>query len=191
MRDSARVKGAVVDKEETTEVPIEYRQDDVLFLPAATFSCHRLITKDDITEYLSDKALAKLLEENFAIGITVLEAKEERARAIAALEAAERAERQRKEREEPLKDVEAKERAGAKAMMPRVTVMEEVGAMTCPDFLEEAYMPSTLHLFMLSGLAAYMPQRSEYDAKLVLRDPTSQTPELRGTELPEYGYTQM
>ncbi|KAI8529865.1 hypothetical protein RHMOL_Rhmol11G0007400 [Rhododendron molle] len=76
----------------------------------ATSSSHRPITKDDDAEYLSDEALAKLLEVNPAIGIAVLEAKEERARAIVALEAAESSERERKEREEPLRDVEAEEK---------------------------------------------------------------------------------
>ncbi|KAI8542782.1 hypothetical protein RHMOL_Rhmol08G0166700 [Rhododendron molle] len=97
-RDSARGKGAVVEEEETTEAPFVYREEDVLFRPAATSSSHRPITKDDVAEYLSNEALAKLLKESPAIGIAVLDAKEERARAIAVSEASERAEGERKER---------------------------------------------------------------------------------------------
>lgn len=100
---------------ESTKVPPEFREEDVLFKPAAMSSSHRPITKHDAAEHLSDKMLAKLLEDNPAIKLYVLQAKEDRARAIEASEAAERAEREQKEREEALRDMEADERAGAEA----------------------------------------------------------------------------
>ncbi|KAI8530066.1 hypothetical protein RHMOL_Rhmol11G0026100 [Rhododendron molle] len=95
-RDPMRGKGAVTEEEGIVEACFfVYRKEDVLFRPGATSLGHGPITKHDVTEYLSDEPLAKLLEENPTIGIAVLEAKEERARAIAASEAAERAERER------------------------------------------------------------------------------------------------
>ncbi|KAI8555255.1 hypothetical protein RHMOL_Rhmol05G0160500 [Rhododendron molle] len=48
-RDSARGNGVVAEEEETTEVPVEYREEDVAFRPAATVatsSSHVPITKD-------------------------------------------------------------------------------------------------------------------------------------------------
>ncbi|KAI8546937.1 hypothetical protein RHMOL_Rhmol07G0158500 [Rhododendron molle] len=99
-RDSARGKWAVIaEEEESTEVPVEYRTEDIAFqlaTSAATSSSHVLITKYDIAEHLPDDLLAKLLGENPEIGEIVLRAKEERARAIAASEAAERAEREQR-----------------------------------------------------------------------------------------------
>ncbi|KAI8535378.1 hypothetical protein RHMOL_Rhmol10G0169600 [Rhododendron molle] len=117
-RDPARGKGVVAEEEKATEVPIEYREQDVAFRPAktaATSSHHVPVTKQDIAEHLPDDWLARLLEENPEIGEIVLKAKEERARAIAAWEAAEKAERERKDREEPLREVEAEERAAKEA----------------------------------------------------------------------------
>ncbi|KAI8572063.1 hypothetical protein RHMOL_Rhmol01G0169400 [Rhododendron molle] len=96
-RDSARGKGIVAEEEETTDVPVEYREEDVAFQPAvtaATSSSHVPITKYDIAEHLRDEMLAKLLEDNPTIGEMVLRAKEEQAQAIAASEAAERAKRE-------------------------------------------------------------------------------------------------
>ncbi|KAI8555230.1 hypothetical protein RHMOL_Rhmol05G0158400 [Rhododendron molle] len=90
--------------------------------------------KYDVAEHLPDEALAKLLEDNPAIGELVLKAKEERARAIAATEATERAKRERKEKEEPLRDAEAEERARAEAQGPQVKAVAEAGAMTRPAF---------------------------------------------------------
>ncbi|KAI8538461.1 hypothetical protein RHMOL_Rhmol09G0105800 [Rhododendron molle] len=148
-----------------------YREEDVLFPLVVTLLSHRPITKYDVAEHLPDEALAKLLEDYPAIGELVLKAKEDRARAIEALEAAERAERERVEREEQARDMEAKERATAETQWPRVKEMDEVGAVTCPAFSAEAYIPPTPHLFVLSGFAAYVPWRTEYDAELVLRDP--------------------
>ncbi|KAI8563810.1 hypothetical protein RHMOL_Rhmol03G0137900 [Rhododendron molle] len=113
-RDSARGKGVVTEEEEATEVPVEYREQDVAFRPvktAATSSSHVPITKYDIAEHLPNALLAKLLEENPQIGEMVLRVNEERAQAIAASEAAERAEREGKEIEEPLREIEAEERA--------------------------------------------------------------------------------
>ncbi|KAI8543458.1 hypothetical protein RHMOL_Rhmol08G0219900 [Rhododendron molle] len=43
--------------------------------------------------------------------------------------------------------------------------------MKQPDFSAEAHVPSTPHLFVPSGFAAYVPKRTEYDNELVLRDP--------------------
>ncbi|KAI8559872.1 hypothetical protein RHMOL_Rhmol04G0209200 [Rhododendron molle] len=66
-RDPMRGKWAIVEGEETAEVPVTYREDDVLFRPAvmaATSSSHVPITKYDVTEHLPDEALAKLLEDN-------------------------------------------------------------------------------------------------------------------------------
>ncbi|KAI8559787.1 hypothetical protein RHMOL_Rhmol04G0201600 [Rhododendron molle] len=112
-RDPTKGKGAVVAEEETTENPVTYREEDVLFRPAATSSSHRPITKHDVAEHLPDEALAKLLEDNPMIGEIVLKAKEDRVRAIKASEAAERAERERRQEEELLRDAEAEERTEA------------------------------------------------------------------------------
>ncbi|KAI8529983.1 hypothetical protein RHMOL_Rhmol11G0018400 [Rhododendron molle] len=40
-----------------------------------------------------------------------------------------------------------------------------------PDYSSETYVPPTAHMFTPSGLAAYVPQRTEYDDEMVLRDP--------------------
>ncbi|KAI8559881.1 hypothetical protein RHMOL_Rhmol04G0210100 [Rhododendron molle] len=173
-RDSARDKGAVIAEEETIEAPVEYRDEDVAFRPAATAatsSSHVPITKYDIAEHLPDEMLVKLLEENPLIGEMVLRAKEERAQVIAASEAAERAEREQKKGEDLLREAEAEERAGAEAQGPRVTAVAEAGAVKRPDYAAETYIPPTPHLFAPSGFAVYAPQRSEYDDEVVLRDP--------------------
>lgn len=97
-RYPARGKGAVGTEEESTEAPVGYREEDVLFRPvstAATSSSHVPITKYDVAEHLPDEMLAKLLEDNPLVGEIVLKAKEDRARAIEASKAAERAERER------------------------------------------------------------------------------------------------
>lgn len=47
-RDPAKGKGAVTGEEETTGVPVTYREEDVLFWPAATSSSHWPITKHDV-----------------------------------------------------------------------------------------------------------------------------------------------
>ncbi|KAI8542992.1 hypothetical protein RHMOL_Rhmol08G0183900 [Rhododendron molle] len=67
-KDSARGKGVVTGEEETTEVPVEHRKEDVLFWPAEGSSSHRPVTKHYIAEFLSDEALVRLLEENPALG---------------------------------------------------------------------------------------------------------------------------
>ncbi|KAI8538536.1 hypothetical protein RHMOL_Rhmol09G0111200 [Rhododendron molle] len=173
-RDPARGKGVVAEEEEATEVPVEYREEDIAFRPAAsavTSSSHVPVTKYDIDEHLPDDLLARLLEENPEIGEIVLKAKEERARAIAASEAAERAEREQKDGEDLLREAEAEERAGAEAQRPRVTAVAKAGAMRWPDYAAETYTPPTPHLLIPSGFLAYTPQRSEYDDKTVLRDP--------------------
>ncbi|KAI8550789.1 hypothetical protein RHMOL_Rhmol06G0134500 [Rhododendron molle] len=169
-RDPTRGKGAAME-EECTEVPVSYREEDVLFRPVATSSSHWPITKYNIAEHLPDEALAKLLEDSPAIGELVLKAKEERARAIASSKAAKRAERERKEMEEPLRDAKVEKRAGAEAQGPQVKAVAEAGAMTRPAFSAEAYIPPTPHLFVLSSFAAFAPRRTEYDAELALRDP--------------------
>ncbi|KAI8542657.1 hypothetical protein RHMOL_Rhmol08G0155200 [Rhododendron molle] len=89
-RDPARGKGAAVEEEETIEAPVTYREEDMLFRPAATSSSHIPITKYDVAGHLPNEMLAKLLEDNPLIGEIVLKAKEERAWAIAVAEAAER-----------------------------------------------------------------------------------------------------
>ncbi|KAI8551447.1 hypothetical protein RHMOL_Rhmol06G0186500 [Rhododendron molle] len=99
-RNPERGKGAIVEGEQTTEIP--YREEDVLLRPATTAaisSSHRQITKYDVTEHLTDEALAKLLEDNPAIRELVLKAKEDQARAIEASEATERAKREKVKRE--------------------------------------------------------------------------------------------
>ncbi|KAI8550682.1 hypothetical protein RHMOL_Rhmol06G0126900 [Rhododendron molle] len=174
-RDSMRGKWAVIAEEkESTEVSVGYREEDIAFRPAAsvaTSSSHVPITKYDITEHLPDAMLAKLLEENPLIGEMVLRAKEERARAIAASEAAKRAERELKEGEDPLREMEAKERATEEAQGPRVTTVVEAAAVKRPDYAAETYIPPTSNLFVPSGFAEYTPQRSEYDDEMVLGDP--------------------
>ncbi|KAI8542706.1 hypothetical protein RHMOL_Rhmol08G0159800 [Rhododendron molle] len=170
-RDPAKGKGVVVEEGETTEVPVTYREEDVLFRPAVTSSSHGRITKHDIAEHLSDEALVKLLDDNPIIGEIVLKAKEDQAKEIAAAEVAERAEREQRERKEPLREAEAEERAGAEAQWPRVKAVAEPGAVIRPAFSAEAYIPPTPHLFVPSGFAAYVPRRTEYDAELMLRDP--------------------
>ncbi|KAI8551021.1 hypothetical protein RHMOL_Rhmol06G0152400 [Rhododendron molle] len=66
-RDPARGKGAAVKGEETTEIPVTYREEDVQFRPvatAATSLSHIPITKYDVAEHLPDEMLANLLEDN-------------------------------------------------------------------------------------------------------------------------------
>jgi hypothetical protein len=171
-RDPVRGKG-IVGAEETTEVPVAIREADILFRPAATSSSHIPITTHDVAEHLPDEMLAKLLEDNPLIGEIVLKAKEDRARAIEASEAAERAERELRDREELLRDMEAEERARAEAVWPRVTAVAEAGRASRPVYSAEDYVPPTPHLFVPSGYTAYVPQRSEYDDELVLRDPSA------------------
>ncbi|KAI8542923.1 hypothetical protein RHMOL_Rhmol08G0177500 [Rhododendron molle] len=96
------------------------------------------------------------------------------ARTIAAAEAAERTEREQREREELLRDAEAEERAGAEVQWSRVIAVAEAGAVGQPNYLAEAYVPPTPNLFVPSGFAAYVPQRTEYDDDIVLRDPGAQ-----------------
>ncbi|KAI8535809.1 hypothetical protein RHMOL_Rhmol10G0203000 [Rhododendron molle] len=180
-RDPARGKSTVIAEEEaaereqtTEEPPVETREQDIAFRPpasAATSSRHVPVTKQDIAEHLPDDRLARLLEENPDVGEMVLRAKEERARAITAWEAAEKAERERKDREEPLRDMEAEERAAEEALGPRVTAVAEAAAVRRPDYTSETYVPPIPHLFVPSGISAYMPQRLEYDDETVLRDP--------------------
>ncbi|KAI8534715.1 hypothetical protein RHMOL_Rhmol10G0118100 [Rhododendron molle] len=80
-RDPARGKGAVItEEEEPTEVPVEYREQDIAFRPAASAAAstrHVPVTKQDIAEHLPDDRLARLLEENPDVGEIVLKAKEE------------------------------------------------------------------------------------------------------------------
>ncbi|KAI8571948.1 hypothetical protein RHMOL_Rhmol01G0160500 [Rhododendron molle] len=106
---------------------------------------------------MPDDRLARLLEENPEIGEIVLKAKEERARAIAAWEAAEKAERERKDREEPLREMEAEERAAEEAQGPRVTAVAEAATMRRPNYAVETYTPPTPHLLIPSGFSAYTP----------------------------------
>ncbi|KAI8538462.1 hypothetical protein RHMOL_Rhmol09G0105900 [Rhododendron molle] len=174
LRDSAKGKGAIIEEEETTAEPVTYQEADVMFRPAvivATSSSHMPITKYDVVEHLPDEMLAKLLEDNPVIGELVLKAKEDRARAIEASEAAERAERERAGPEGLAEDVEAEERAAAKAQGPRVRAVDEAGAMTRPKFSADAYVPSVPRLFVPSGFQPYRPQQPYYDSELVLRDP--------------------
>ncbi|KAI8559728.1 hypothetical protein RHMOL_Rhmol04G0196700 [Rhododendron molle] len=99
LRDLARGKGIMTDEEETTEVSIEIRPEGS--------SSHRPITKEDVAEFLSDEGLVRLHKEYPAVRITVLKAKEDRARKIAASKAAARVERKRAEGEETLRDTVA------------------------------------------------------------------------------------
>ncbi|KAI8530237.1 hypothetical protein RHMOL_Rhmol11G0040500 [Rhododendron molle] len=67
--------------------------------------------------------------------------------------------------------MEDEERAGAEALVPRVSAVAEASNLTHPRFSAKVCMPPTPHLFMPSGFAAYKPQRIEYDTELILRDP--------------------
>ncbi|KAI8572002.1 hypothetical protein RHMOL_Rhmol01G0164800 [Rhododendron molle] len=76
-RDSVRGKGTVIAEEEPTKIPVEYREQDIAFRPAAsvaTSSRHVPVTKQDIAEHLPDDRLARLLEENPDVGEIVLRA---------------------------------------------------------------------------------------------------------------------
>ncbi|KAI8572319.1 hypothetical protein RHMOL_Rhmol01G0188600 [Rhododendron molle] len=180
-RDPAKGKSVVITEEErptgeeqTTEAPpIEIREKDIASRPpvtAATSLRHIPITYDDIIEHTPDEMLARLLEDRPDIGEIVLKAKEDRARAIEAAEATERAERERKDREEPLRDMEAEERAAEETLGPRVTTVAEVAAARWPDYTAEPYTPPVPHLFVPLGFSVYTPQRSEYDDEIMLRD---------------------
>ncbi|KAI8572001.1 hypothetical protein RHMOL_Rhmol01G0164700 [Rhododendron molle] len=70
-----------------------------------------------------------------------------------------------------MRDVEAEERAAEEALGPRVTAVAEAVAVRRPDYTSETYVPPIPHLFVPSGISAYMPQRLEYDDETVLRDP--------------------
>ncbi|KAI8551022.1 hypothetical protein RHMOL_Rhmol06G0152500 [Rhododendron molle] len=70
-----------------------------------------------------------------------------------------------------MREAEAEERTGAEVQWPRVTAVADAGAAGRPDYSSEAYVPPTPHLFAPSGFAAYVPQRTEYDDKMVLKDP--------------------
>ncbi|KAI8538363.1 hypothetical protein RHMOL_Rhmol09G0096900 [Rhododendron molle] len=150
----AKGKGVVAEEEETTAEAILFKEEDVAFRPVATMatsSSHVPITKYHIAKHLPDEMLAKLLEDNPMIGEIVLKVKEDRARAIEALEAAERAERERAGPEGLAADMEAEERKAEEVQGPRVRAMDEAGAVTCPKFSVEAYMPPRPHLFVPSG----------------------------------------
>ncbi|KAI8547621.1 hypothetical protein RHMOL_Rhmol07G0209600 [Rhododendron molle] len=50
--------------------------------------------------------------------------------------------------------------------------MDEGGTVTCLEFSEETYTLPRPHLFIPSGFAGYkLPQQTDYDTELVLRDP--------------------
>ncbi|KAI8542656.1 hypothetical protein RHMOL_Rhmol08G0155100 [Rhododendron molle] len=70
-----------------------------------------------------------------------------------------------------MRDVETEERAGVEVQWPRLTAVAEAGAVGRPNCSSEAYVPHTPHRFAPSGFAAYVPQRTEYDDEIVLRDP--------------------
>ncbi|KAI8563428.1 hypothetical protein RHMOL_Rhmol03G0110600 [Rhododendron molle] len=101
-RGSDKGKGIAVEEEQTTKnVTVEIREENIAFRPpvtATTSSSHMPITFDDIAEHTPDEILAKLLEDNPAIGEYVLKAKKNRARAIEASEATEKAERESRAR---------------------------------------------------------------------------------------------
>ncbi|KAI8555090.1 hypothetical protein RHMOL_Rhmol05G0147300 [Rhododendron molle] len=69
-----------------------------------------------------------------------------------------------------MREAEAEERAGAEVQWPRVTAVAEAGAVGRPDYSSETHVPPTPHLFAPSGFVAYVPQRTEYDDEMVLRD---------------------
>ncbi|KAI8559927.1 hypothetical protein RHMOL_Rhmol04G0214400 [Rhododendron molle] len=111
MRNPTHKKDPIVVEEE--EEARNIRAEDVMFQPAAQLLTHMPITQEDYVEYLSDKRLARLLEEHPEVGIAVLLAREERQREVLAAEAAARAEREIADGEEALRDMEAVERAKA------------------------------------------------------------------------------
>lgn len=47
-----------------------------------------------------------------------------------------------------MRDMEAKERAGAEVVVPKVTAVIEAESLTHPDFSTEAYVSPTPHLFV-------------------------------------------
>lgn len=83
------------------------------------------------------------------------------------------AERARVKREDVLREMEAAERAKAEAEWPRRTAMTVAKATAHATFLAAAYVPPTPHLFVRSGLKAYKLQQTDYEAELVLKDPTA------------------
>ncbi|KAI8555359.1 hypothetical protein RHMOL_Rhmol05G0168700 [Rhododendron molle] len=167
MRDSARGKGVVVEE----EVPIEVRMGPVEFNPAEGFLRHEPVSKGDFAEFVDDAMLAQLLRENLA----VVAAREERQRTIALAQEEERlrdeAKRARVEGEDALREMEAAERARAEAELPRVPAATVAAGLKRGPFSATAYVPLTPHLFVPLGFQAYKPQRPDYDAELVLRDP--------------------
>ncbi|KAI8559789.1 hypothetical protein RHMOL_Rhmol04G0201800 [Rhododendron molle] len=70
-----------------------------------------------------------------------------------------------------MRDAEAEERARAEVQWPSVTVVAVAGAVGRPNYSSEAYVPLTPHMFAPSDFAPYVPQRTEYDDEIVLRDP--------------------
>lgn len=86
------------------------------------------------------------------------------------------AERARVEGEDVLREMEAAERARANAELPRRTTMAMAKATERVPFSAMAYVPHTPHLFVPSGLKAYKPKRTDYEAELVLRDLATHIP---------------
>lgn len=139
----------------------------------AQSSRHRLITREDFAEHVSEEMLMRLLEEHPEVRIAVLSAREERQREVEVAEVATGAKRARTEEEEALREMENAERARAEAELPRQTAVRMVKATTRAAFSAMAYVPPTPHLFVPSGFNAYRPWQTDYEAKLVLRDPTA------------------
>lgn len=157
-RDSAKGKSVVVETEEPSEILIER----VEFQPAAGFSGHRPITKEDFVEFVDDALLDLLLQDNPTIVTAVMAAREERQKAIALALKEERlrdeAERARVEGEDALREMEVAERARAEAELPRRSVETVATGMERAKFSATAYVPPTPHLFVPSDFAAYRPQ---------------------------------
>ncbi|KAI8559672.1 hypothetical protein RHMOL_Rhmol04G0191800 [Rhododendron molle] len=113
----------------------------VEFTPPVGSSSHVLVMSSDLTEFVGDALLARLMRENPAVVEAVLAAREERLREIAPHN-----EEERLRREE-------------KARTPRTR------------FVAETYVPSEPHVFLPSGVESYLPLRGDYEAEQVLRDP--------------------
>ncbi|KAI8554996.1 hypothetical protein RHMOL_Rhmol05G0139500 [Rhododendron molle] len=92
---------------------------------------------------------------------------------LPSLEATVRVERARAEEEEALREMEASKRARDKAKLPRQPTATVAAATEHSKFSATAYVPPTPHLFVPSGFTAYRPRRIDYEAEVVLRDPTT------------------
>lgn len=84
-------------------------------------------------------------------------------------------EKARAEGAEFVRETEAAERAqvdAAWAQESAVAMAKARALVEHVEFVAETYTPPEPHVFVPSGFDNYVPQRDDYDPKLVLRDPT-------------------